>query len=29
VICGWCALGEEDKAYVREQVKELDPELRP
>ena len=29
VICGWCALGEEDRAYVREQVKELDPELRP
>jgi uncharacterized protein len=29
VIRGLCALGEEDKAYVREQAKELDPELRP
>jgi len=29
VICGWCALGEEDRAYVREQVKELENELQP
>ena len=29
VVCGWCALGEEDRAYVREQVKELENELQP
>ena len=29
VVCGWCALGDEDQAYVREQVKELENELQP
>jgi len=29
VICAWCAMSDEDKAYVREQVAELDFELRP
>jgi uncharacterized protein len=29
VICGWCALSDGDRAYVREQTQKLDPELRP
>ena len=29
VISGWCALGDEDKAYVRKQTEKLDPEPRP
>jgi hypothetical protein len=29
VICGWCALGDEERAHVREQANELDAEPRP
>jgi hypothetical protein len=29
LIHGWCGLTEDDKAYVREQSKDLDPDLRP
>jgi uncharacterized protein len=28
VICGWCALSDEERAYVREQAKELEDEPR-
>jgi uncharacterized protein len=29
LIHGWCGLTEDDKAYVREHSKDLDPDLRP
>ena len=29
LIHGWCRLSEADKAYVREQSKKVDPDLRP
>jgi len=28
VVCGWCALGDQDQAYAREQIEKLAPEPR-